>query len=60
MGVSNTGQKTNGPNPQRLPGKPGVTSGGKVVGARNQLRTGGRQIGNAGSPGNNAGSGTGT
>lgn len=60
MGVSNTGKRTNGPNPQRLPGKSGVTSQGKTVGARDGLRTGGRQIGNAGSPGNNAGSGTGT
>lgn len=58
MAVSNTGQKTNGLNPKRLPGKTGVTSGGKSVGNRNSARTSGRAIGNAGSPGNNAGSGT--
>ncbi len=57
MAVPNTGEKTNGLNPKRLPGKPGM-SGGRAVGQRSSARTGGRAIGNAGSPGNNAGSGT--
>lgn len=56
MAVSNTGQRTTGPNPKRLPGKPGG-GGGRAVGGRNNFRGAGRKLGPT-AP-NNAGGGAG-